>query len=250
MKLTDNAVEIISKADIRNKVFLLDIDGVLTENQAPLSDIMQQHLQQIARHFKVYFVTGNSYTKTVDILNGPIKDFHGVFCNNADELRTMRGKLVWTGDTVDPLPVQIEDTLRCLLTDDEHYGNRIEWRNPRMLNFSRIGRFAPGDVRKAHDASWRQDTIDFLKVGYPNVEAVAGGSISLDIYSKGADKSRACKYIKEQGHDFIFIGDKTSPGGNDHCVNTFCESSEKDLCLTTSGPTNTLEMIDLILKRV
>ncbi len=234
--------------DTRDKVFLFDIDGVLTENQETISSLMHFKLEALARQHQVYFLTGNGYLKAVDIINGHLRNFSGVFCNNADELRSMRGKLIWTGDGVEPLPVRIEDTLRCILHDDEHYGNRIEWRNPRMLNFSRIGRFAPSEARLMHDASWRQDTIEFLAVGYPNVEVVAGGSISLDIYSKGADKSRACKYINEQGRKFIFMGDKTEPGGNDHCVKTFCIKNNENICLTSTGPTHTIEMIDEFLR--
>jgi hypothetical protein len=213
---------------------------------------MQRTLQRLTRHFPVYFVTGNPYTKTVDILNGSIAHFSGVFCNNADELRTMRGKLMWYDDETPPIPVRIEDTLRHLLSlhKEDHNGNRIEWRNPRMLNFSRIGRYASSDMRKAHDASWRHETIDYLKIAYPMVEAVAGGSISLDIYSRGADKSRAAKFINNMGKDFVFIGDKTEEGGNDYPVKKYCEEHKQNLTLTSYGTKHTMELIETILGRI
>ncbi len=238
--------------DYKNKVFLLDIDGTLNNSQECLSDEMRRQLQRLTRYFQVYFVTGNPYTKTVDIIDGSIAHFSGVFCNNADELRTMRGKIMWSDTETAPLPVRIEDTLRHLLgiKGSDHLGNRIEWRNPRMLNFSHIGRFASHDMRKAHDASWRHETIDFLKIGYPGVEAVAGGSISLDIYATGADKSRACEYINKQGKEFIFIGDKTSCGGNDYPVKEYCETKTKNICIQSNGPEHTMKMIDKILGRI
>lgn len=237
---------------MENEVILLDIDGVINEPQQRITSCMQQKLHHLARHREVYFLTGNTYTKSIDILDGPISMYSGIFCLNADELRTMRGKLVWQDEETPSLPVKIEDSLRCLLSvkDNVHSGNRIEWRNPRMLNFSHIGRFASQDMRRAHDASWREETIEFLKIGYPMVEAVAGGSISIDIYSRGADKARACKYINAKGKNFIFIGDKTEPGGNDYPVKTYCESNNKNICLQSLGPNHTMEMIDVVLGRV
>ena len=244
-------MEAVKQADIRDKVFLFDIDGVINEPQQPITEEMRSALLRLSRHFQIYFVTGNTYVKTVDILNGPIAHFSGVFCNNADELRTMRGKLIWRDTETPPVPVNIEDTLRVLLGNGvDHGGNRIEWRNPRMLNFSHIGRFASQDMRKAHDASWRHETIDFLKIGYPDVEAVAGGAISLDIYSRGADKARACKYLNDAGKRFIFLGDKTEPGGNDHCVKVYCDSRETNISLTVMSQKHTIEIIEAVLERI
>lgn len=248
----DEVALTLKPEDIRNTVFLFDIDGTLNKSQDLLSEEMQCRLQRLTRHFNVYFVTGNGYTKSIDMLGGSISHFSGIFVNNADELRTMRGKLMW-GDTETPeLPVKLEDTLRYLLgtAGEQHAGNRIEWRNPRMLNFSYIGRFASKEMRKAHDASWRHETIDFLKIGYPNIEAVAGGSISLDIYSKGADKSRACKYINKLGKKFIFFGDKTEPGGNDYPVKKYCEENPENKCLQIMGQEHTMELIEAVLGRV
>lgn len=247
-------MEVLNRAGIlKNKAFLFDIDGTLNQSQESLSEETQRSLQRLTCHFPVYFVTGNGYVKSVDMLNGPMAHFSGVFVNNADELRTMRGKLMWQDTETKSLPVEIEETLRCLLNvngNKEHQGNRIEWRNPRMLNFSHIGRYAPPVMRKAHDASWRHETMDFLKIRYSGIEVVAGGSISLDIYSKGADKFRACKFINNMGKNFIYIGDKTEPGGNDYPVKKYCDASTDNICLTSLGTEHTMEMIEEVLKRV
>ena len=107
---------------------LLDIDGVLNESQQPISPDMHSKIQRLARHYPVYFVTGNTYTKSVDILNGHIKEFMGIFINTSDELRTMRGKLVWKDTETPPLPATLESTLRFLW--DCSARNCIEWRSP------------------------------------------------------------------------------------------------------------------------
>lgn len=233
-----------------NSVFLLDIDGTLNEPQQPISEEMHGLLQRLARHHQVYFVTGNTYTKSVDMLNGHIKEFAGVFCSTADELRTMRGKLIWQDTVIPPIPADIEQTLYTMLLARgySHSGNRIEWRNPRNINFSVIGRNATMEQRAAHDPSWRQEAMDYITHRYPEIDAAIGGSISIDICSHGADKSRACKYINGLNKDFIFIGDKTSPGGNDYPVKTYCELNPKNICLTTSGPKHTMEMLNNYLR--
>jgi hydroxymethylpyrimidine pyrophosphatase-like HAD family hydrolase len=242
--------ESLKSVDTRNKVILLDIDGVICEPQTPVSDTMQGALHRLSRHYQVYFVTGNNYVKTVDILNGPIAHFMGVFCNNGDDLRTMRGKLMWKDDVTPPLPPQIERTLHYMLKDyPDHYGNRIEWRSPRMLNFSRIGRYAPYTVRQEHDASWRDDTIAALKVIWPGVDVAKGGAVSIDIFSKGADKSRAAQYILDRGKEFIFLGDKMEEGGNDYPVKRISDACPKNVSLKVSGVDHTLEVIEYLLSR-
>jgi len=155
--LRSEEAEAISRVGIANKVFLLDIDGTLNKSQEPLSDEMQRLLQRLTRYFQVYFVTGNHYIKTVDIINGSMAHFSGVFCNNADELRTMRGKLMWSDKETPPLPYMPQ-----LQGIDFPANNCIEWRSPRFVNVSRIGRFATQEERANHDASWRDYFMWFM----------------------------------------------------------------------------------------
>ena len=229
-----------------NPVFLFDIDGTLNKAQQPITPEMHRMLQRLARHYQVYFVTGNTYVKSVDILAGHIKEFMGIFVNNADELRTMRGKLVVADTETPPLPERIERCIRVIY--DCSARNCIEWRNPRFLNFSKLGRFASIEERLAHDASWRKDAVEYLKFRFPEIQTSIGGAVSVDVYSHGADKSRACKWVNNQGRDFIFIGDKMDIGGNDHSVKQYCEIHSKNLSLQSSGPENTIELIDGFLR--
>lgn len=236
--------------DIANKVFLFDIDGVLCESQKKVSSEMHTMLCKLARHNDVYFVTGNPYTKSVDLIDGPIRDFKGVFSNSADELRTMRGKLIWSDVETDILPHKLENVLYSLLLQGghKHFGNRVEWRNPRSINFSVIGRNASMEARALHDPSWRTEFVERLNDLYPELEVVIGGSISVDICSRGANKSRACKYVNEVlKKDFIFFGDKTSIGGNDYPVFKYCIDNYNNLCITSTSPENTLYHLDRII---
>lgn len=232
---------------IKYDVYLFDIDGVLNEPQKPVPLCMQTRLQSIARHRPVYFVTGNTYTKAVDLINGHIAMYSGIFCNNADELRSMRGKLIWEDKDTDPLP-EMQAFLNVNLYEKSN--NSFEWRTPRMVNVSKIGRFASQKTRDMHDASWRSEYISRIKKAFPLVEAVAGGAVSVDIYSKGADKSRACRYINSGGKTFAFIGDKTDEGGNDFCVKRYCDEHKENLCLTSSGVEHTMYLLDKIIGEI
>lgn len=229
------------------EVILLDIDGVLNEAQQPITLCMQQKLQTISRHRDVYFVTGNSYIKSVDILNGPISMYAGVFCNNADELRTMRGKLIWQDAETPELP-QMQMVICSYLSGQQN--NSVEWRTPRMVNVSRIGRFASKDQRKSEKAEWRDQFINLMHASYKGIECAKGGVVSVDIYSKGADKSRAAKWVNNTGRDFIFIGDKTDDGGNDACVKKYCETHTKNICLKSNGPSHTMDLLDELIRSV
>jgi hydroxymethylpyrimidine pyrophosphatase-like HAD family hydrolase len=231
------------QADITKHVVRFDIDGVLCEPQQIVSDEMRRKINELGRRALVYVVTGNTFVKARDLLYGVHVD--GFFCNNADEFRDSRGRRIWSDNATEPLPVKIENTLQFLLgLDVHHYGNRIEWRNPRMVNFSRIGRFAPQSVRKDHDGSWRENTIGLVKLIHPSVECSIGGSISIDIYSKGADKSRAGMYInKFMNKNFVFVGDKTDIGGNDYPLAQYCFDNPSNICLTSIGTKHTSELV-------
>lgn len=233
-------------SDATREVILLDIDGTLNEAQQPLTFCMQKKLQQLARHKIVYFVTGNSYTKSVDILNGPIGMYAGVFCLNADELRTMRGKVIWEDSDTPPLPDITQQWINYI-TGHSQKNNCIDWRSPRFVNFSKVGRYATKEERDEHDASWREKFIEDMCCK-DTVECSIGGKVSVDIYSKGADKARAARWVNSTGRKFIFIGDKTDAGGNDYAVKKYCEDNSENICLTTTGPIHTMDYINKILR--
>lgn len=216
---------------------LLDIDGVVCENRQPISDEMKEALSR----FDVYFVTGNSYTDAVDLVGGG-----KIFCNMADELRE-DGRLLWKDEVTPRLP-PIDWFLLPYGEEDFLPGNCfIEWRGPRFVNFSEIGRFATTEKRASHDFSWRRPMVEQVKdyngILWNDVDASIGGQVSIDIYSKGADKSRAGKWLNDQGLTFTFIGDKTDPGGNDYPLVQYCEKHPQNKWFKSTGPAHTLEIL-------
>lgn len=221
--------------------WLFDIDGVLCEPQQTISQAVTNALNGIDPSGKsIFLVTGNTYTKAVDMAGN-----WQIFANNADELRE-DGALVWQDTETPPLPKGLQGALNCA-----HYGtplknfgnNSIEWRGPRFVNYCPIGRFATKKQRSTHKTSWREGVMEFLSV-IEGIEYSIGGQVSVDIYSKGADKSRAGKWLNDNGYTFTFIGDKTSPGGNDYPLAEYCRLHPENKCLTSTGPKHTLELID------
>ena len=232
-------------ADTR-KVFLLDIDGVLNEPQQPVAQDMKMFLESLARRHRVYFVTGNSFVKSIDILGLDFRSpgFGGIFCNNADELRSVTGRLIWRDEVTPPLP---QITVSMERAPMNRCNNSIEWRSPRFVNVSEVGRYASKEERSVASSAWMDDFIFYLKhdLGdeFCSIEIAKGGKVSLDIYSKGADKSRAGQWLVDHGYQFTFIGDKTAPGGNDYPLIKFCETT-LNVGLTTTGPAHTMELIE------
>jgi hydroxymethylpyrimidine pyrophosphatase-like HAD family hydrolase len=211
-------------------VLLLDIDGVVCLPQEPITEQMSNALKR----FDVYYCTGNTYTKAVDLVGGG-----KIFACNGHELRDL-GKKIWQAKE-DLLPIGIERYLIDFMYDYRSYGNSIEWRTPAFINFSTIGRYAPWEVRKSHVPKWQDKVKRDLERNWD--VSVSKGAVSVDIYSYGADKSRAAKWLNDNGMKFIFIGDKTAPGGNDYPVVEYCKRHEQNTALTSTGPKNTLEIL-------
>ena len=80
---------------------------------------------------------------------------------------------------------------------------------------------------------------------YPHLEASIGGSISVDIYPVGNDKSQAIKYLCLEAPDanFIFVGGRTEPGGNDYAIVEELEEHEDSLWFKVVSWEETQELI-------
>ena len=67
----------------------------------------------------------------------------------------------------------------------------------------------------------RASMVNSINKSFPELEASAGGQISIDIHPKGANKSQAKEWILNRYDEevkIIFFGDKTMPGGNDYPI--------------------------------
>ena len=95
-----------------------------------------------------------------------------------------------------------------------------------MVNFSIVGRNCTQEQRDKYfeydnEKGERKIIANAIKEKFPELDAVIGGQISIDIYPKGMDKSQIFKHIEEKENlycpdEYIFIGDRTMEGGNDY----------------------------------
>lgn len=225
------------------KALLLDIDGVVCEPQQPMTKEMDHVLRKInGETMEVFFVTGNSYTKAADMIGAKWR----IFCNNADELRR-QGVLHWQDTETPPLPnIQIE-LYSFFSKFSSARNNQIEWRSPRFVNVSLLGRYATKQERSNAEQSWKGGLITQLAPfgAMDKLEVVIGGQVSVDIYSKGADKARAGKWLTDHGYEFFFIGDKTDKGGNDYPLVEYCEKTGNKW-FKASGVEETKKLIEAL----
>ncbi len=236
------------------RAFLFDIDGVLCEPQQRIDKKVYDRIAELGPF--VFMVTGNGYLKAIDMLSKSRPDktighnIWPIFYNGADELRNYRGVLQWQDTETPPLHPGVQAYLEGGPLLDDYEGddlignNRFEWRSPRFVNYSIIGRYAVTTVRDSHNTDWRKDFCHAIKATFQNTEAVIGGQVSVDIYSKGADKSRAGKWLNDNGYTFTFIGDKTAPGGNDYPLAEYCRLHPENKCYTSTGPQDTLRILE------
>ena len=102
------------------------------------------------------------------------------------------------------LTSKLKNTLEVVLMSNQYphrYGNHIEDRGS-MVNFSIVGRNCTQEQRDEffkwdEEKGERKKISTFLKHKFKDLDAVLGGQISIDIYSKGMDKSQIFKHIEE-----------------------------------------------------
>lgn len=163
-----------------------------------------------------------------------------------------------------------------LLFHDYRWGEIAEDRES-QITFSLLGQNAPLEEKKVFDpGGWnRRKIAKIMQERLPGFEVKVGGTTSIDVTKEGINKAyginRLLKYIKEleircvdHGYncvpdtseewpnscnkrmtidDLIYIGDSLQDGGNDAIV----KITGID-CISTSGPAETIRIIDQILE--
>lgn len=213
------------------EAILLDIDGVVKGLRDGVAHPAVTRI--LSAMESVFFVSGNTYEQSIKRI---WLDNAGYFVNNADALitnfyhpRFNLGRNIAPLPHIPPPPIDMAN-------------NSMEWRSPHFVNVCPVGRYATQRERDNHNTNWREEYIEELNQ-IDGVEAVLGGQVSVDVYSKGADKSRAGKWLNDHGMTFTFIGDKTDPGGNDYPLVKYCEDHPENKWFKSTGPEHTMEII-------
>ncbi len=242
-----------------NRVFIFDVDGTLTPSRQPMTKEFQEFFSEWSEKNKFYLVTGSDIEK--------LQEQMCMYDISAEALFTCCGNEMWIPDPhivnisayqkyrkeFKP-PKRLIEYLKLELKFSPYkkqYGNHIEDRET-MVNFSIVGRDCTQEQREDYnkydiEKGERKRISEVIKRQFPELDAVIGGQISIDIYPKGKDKSQILDVIKSHYiphvDEYIFIGDRTMVGGNDYPLAKLMEESKNCRFFQTEGPEQTMEIL-------
>ena len=122
-----------------------------------------------------------------------------------------------------------------------------------MVNFSIVGRDCSYEDRLNYfewdnEKDERKVIANAIKEKFPNLDAVIGGQISIDIYPKGNDKSQVLDIIKQdrltKSNQYIFIGDRIEGGGNDYPLAQLMDKTKNCDWYQTEGWEETQKILE------
>ena len=138
-------------------------------------------------------------------------------------------------------------------------GTFVDYRES-MINWCPIGRNA-----NFSDRAIFEDLDEYFKIRerfsrvltkdpvFTGLSIKIGGATSFDIYPHGWDKTLPLLQKTEQSNlkdcEIIFVGDRCEPGGNDYELYSYIQEKNSDNAYKTSGPDETILIIDNILER-
>ena len=251
-----------------NKIYIFDVDGTLTPSRLPMTEDFQKFFKQWIKKNKFYLVTGSDLPKLQEQMC-----FYDI---EAEKIFTCCGNQMWNPDP--HIPIQsakliydnkfkvsrkLKKLLGTILSNSVYphrYGNHIEDRGS-MINFSIVGRDCTQEQREEYykwdkEKSERKIIAQAIKEKFPDLDAVIGGQISIDIYSKGNDKSQVLEkiksYINLDSHtktyadtfEYIFIGDGIENGGNDYPLAKLMDKTHNCSSYHTTGWEQTQKILE------
>ena len=176
-----------------NKIYIFDVDGTLTPSRLPMTEKFQDFFKEWAKKNKFYLVTGSDIEKLQEQMNG--------FDINAERIFTCCGNQMWKPDphitnisaeliydNKFEVPRKLNKLLGTILSNSiypHRYGNHIEDRGS-MVNFSIVGRDCTLEQRQHYfeydnKKGERKIIAQAVKEKFPDLDAVIGGQISIDI---------------------------------------------------------------------
>jgi len=216
------------------KVFIFDVDGTLTPSRRRMTKNFEKFFIKWSKNNPYWLVSGSNIEKMDEQVPEDIMiDAQGIFCCGGNELwefdphtvnfpynRIYKHKfeppknlLTYLGEQVRMSETPVQST------------NHREDRGS-MLNFSVVGRDCTLEERAKYfewdnQVEERKRIAKEINEGWPELQAVIGGQISIDISKKGFDKSQVIfeimyRNVVTSKDNYIFIGDRTMEGGNDY----------------------------------
>ncbi len=209
--------------------YIFDVDGTLTPSRLKMDVEFEKFFREWNKDKNVYLLTGSDHEKTIEQVGVDI-------WREVTESHQCGGNVVYRkGDLVEKSnwtpSKSLLDTCQNLIDISKYpvkAGNHIETRVG-LLNISVVGRDCTQEQRLEYN-EWdnehheREFICKSITTMFPELEATAGGQISVDIHEYGKNKSQIRKKLQGTIH---FFGDKTMEGGNDYPIANVLEEPDK-----------------------
>jgi phosphomannomutase len=209
--------------------YVFDVDGTLTPSRLKMDKEFSKFFRNWIKDKEVYLLTGSDHEKTIEQVGNRI-------WKKVTESHQCGGNVVFRqGDMIEVSKWQpsksLLDTCKNLIDISKYSvkaGGHIEERVG-LLNISVVGRKCTQQQREDY-YEWdninkeREFMCQAINKMYPELEASAGGQISVDIHEFGKNKSQIRKRLTG---DIYFFGDKTMEGGNDYPIANILEEPDK-----------------------
>jgi phosphomannomutase len=243
-----------------DRIFIFDVDGTLTPSRLPMTKEFQKFFKQWIKKNKFYLVTGSDLPKLQEQMCMYDIEAEGIFtcCGNQfwlpnSSVPIQSADLIY--DNKFKVSRKLNKLLGTILSNSiypHRYGNHIEDRGS-MVNFSIVGRDCNQEQREEYykwdkEKGERKIIAQAIKEKFPDLDAVIGGQISIDIYPKGNDKSQVLNVIEQERlvppNEYIFIGDGIENGGNDYPLAELMDNTEICDWYHTKGWEHTKEILE------
>ena len=239
-----------------DRIFIFDVDGTLTPSRLRMTEEFAKFFDKWSSKNKYYLVTGSDLDKTKEQL--PI-----AYVDRAEAIFTCCGNQMWRDDesiydNKFKVSRKLNKLLGTIMSNSQYpyrYGNHIEDRGS-MVNFSIVGRDCTQEQREEY-FEWDKQSLErkiiaqAIKEKFPNLDAVIGGQISIDIYPKGNDKSQVLNVIEQERlvppSEYIFIGDGIENYGNDYPLAHLMNNIEGCDWYHTKGWKHTKEILESLI---
>jgi phosphomannomutase len=204
--------------------FVFDVDGTLTPSRQLIDSVFARWFLEFTKQNTVYLVSGSDYAKTLEQLGVEICETVAGVYSCAGNALYIKGHQIYANEfDLSMEERQFLENLLELSAYPERTGQHIEMRLG-LCNFSTVGRGANHEQRNAYvqydsDTNERKNLSELITNALPRLEATVAGETGIDIYLKGKDKSQIANSIKP----FVFFGDKTDIGGNDHTISLIAD---------------------------
>ena len=236
-----------------DRIYIFDVDGTLTPSRLPMTQDFSIFFSLWSIDNTFYLVTGSDIDKTKEQVPWYILE-------RAQAVFTCCGNEMWRDDELIydnkfKVTKKLNKLLGTILSNSiypHRYGNHIEDRGS-MVNFSIVGRDCTQEQRDEYfkydnEKGERKIIANAIKEKFPDLDAVIGGQISIDIYPKGNDKSQILDIIEQerlvQPDEYIFIGDGIDNKGNDYPLAKLMSKRDDCSSFNTDGWKHTQQILE------